>query len=175
MKDDKLEQYIRSNKSEMEEDFDVEASWTKLAPKVRGYKSQRLWKVYAVAASLMLCMGLAMVLFQHNRPVQDEQFSATAAGPEVENARMQYATLIELKRAEINSFRTEQPELCKDFDAQFAELDRMYLELIKQSNDENKREVVLQAMIENLQMQLNILNQQLEIIQQVNMQKNERK
>jgi chromosome segregation ATPase len=78
-----------------------------------------------------------------------------------------------LKKTELNSYRDAHPELINEFDKQLTELKQNYSSLLPQLKDVNKRDIVLQAVIENLQMQVNILNQQIEIINQLKTQQNE--
>ncbi len=173
MKHDKLEHFIRDFASEINEDLDVDKSWQNLKPKLDAHKRRRLYKSYSIAASLFLLMASGILLFNLKTENQNST-SNVAEYSEAEQAQMQYATLIEIKRNEINSFRDKEPELCKEFETQLTELDQMYNELVPQMDDVNKKEIVLQAMIENLQMQLDILSKQLEIVQQVNEKKNEK-
>jgi anti-sigma-K factor RskA len=168
MKEDKLDFFIRRHKADMEEDFDSELHWQQVAPKVQGRKVITLWRTYAVAASLMLLMAVGMILVSQKKPASQKQI---VLSKEVMQAQMEYATLIEIKRSELKAFKAKEPELCREFDMQLVELDHMYQDLLPQLRDENKQALVLPALIENLQMQLNILDQQLEIVQQLNAQK----
>jgi TolA-binding protein len=173
MKQDKLEHFIRDYSDELNEDVDVDKLWSDIKPKLHNIKKKKVIRVYRVAAVLFLLMAAGIVFFSIRMNTMNAD-SDLASNSEAELAQIQYASLIEIKRNEINSFRDKEPELCKEFDSQLIELDNMYNDLSSQINDANKKEIVLQAMIENLQMQLNILSKQLEIVQQVNEKKNEK-
>ena len=97
---------------------------------------------------------------QVESPVED-----VIINQEVLNAQAQFSSLIELKKSEINQYKNSQPDLVKEMNVQLADLQRNYNLLIPQLKDENKKEIIVQALIENLQLQLEILNRSLEIVQ----------
>ena len=92
---------------------------------------------------------------------------------EVQDAQVQFSSLIEIKRNELKQYKKDNPELVRDFEHQLVELQLNYKQLLPQLKDEKKRDVVLQAVIDNLQMQVEILNQQIEIVKQYKKPKND--
>jgi len=79
-----------------------------------------------------------------------------------------FTQLIELKQNELKQIEKEHPELYKQFVRDINKLDSSYqalkLELPRNAN----RELLLEAMIQNLKLQSDLLNQQLLIIQKIN-------
>ena len=95
-------------------------------------------------------------------PVLSEEFN---------QAEDYYVSLINQKRQSIKDQLT--PEQQEQFLVEIDQLDSMYVELKKtyQTNASNDR--VMDAMINNLQLRLDILNRQLEILENIKNQNNE--
>ncbi len=66
----------------------------------------------------------------------------------------------------------ENPELYKQFVTDITKLDSSYNVLKRELPANPNREQLLEAMIRNLQVQMDLLNQQLQIIQQIKQSKN---
>ncbi len=79
-----------------------------------------------------------------------------------------YAKLIEIKQSELKKLEKDEPLLYKKFSGDVHKLDSVYHSLQKQLPKNSNREEVLEAMIQNLQLQIGLLNHQLEIIKQIN-------
>ncbi len=167
-----IEDFIRENREEFNEDFASERVWHNINSKLHSQKSKFSWKPYMAAASIMLFISLTWIIASHkfNR---DSQNIANNIPMEVQEAQVQFSSLIELKRNELNQYRSTNPELIKDFEHQLIELQKNYKLLLPQLGDQNKKDIVLQAVIENLQMQVNVLNQQIDIINQLKNNKHE--
>jgi len=86
----------------------------------------------------------------------------------------QFSSMIEEKQAEIKSIEKDNPELFRQFAGDIRKLDSTYQVLRNTLPANPNKEQLLQAMISNLQMQINLLNQQLQIIQQVKRPKTEK-
>ncbi|PKK36562.1 hypothetical protein BWI96_11970 [Siphonobacter sp. SORGH_AS_0500] len=78
-----------------------------------------------------------------------------------------YASLIETKRAEIKSIEGSNPQLYKEFAGEIQRLEVDYQNLRSELSQTPNQEEIVEAMIQNLQMQLDILNRQLQIIQKI--------
>lgn len=79
-----------------------------------------------------------------------------------------YARLVEIKQEELKVIEKDEPLLYKQFSSDVNELDSVLhtlkLELYNNPNSER----VLEAMLQNLQLQMGLLNHQLDIIKQIN-------
>ena len=75
--------------------------------------------------------------------------------------------MIDTKQEELKALAKEQPELYQQFTTAINQLDSSYNTLKNQLSATPNREMLLEAMIQNLQLQLNVLNQQLNIINQI--------
>lgn len=80
---------------------------------------------------------------------------------------VQFTQLIEIKQNELKEIEKENPNLYKMFVADINKLDSSYNALKKELPENPNREQLLEAMIENLRLQTEVLNQQLSIINQI--------
>ena len=78
-----------------------------------------------------------------------------------------FVKMIDTKQEELKALAKEQPELYREFTTAITQLDSSYNTLKSQLSSTPNTEMLLEAMIQNLQLQLNVLNQQLNIIHQI--------
>ena len=79
-----------------------------------------------------------------------------------------YAKLVEIKHNQLRSLEKDEPLLYKQFAADVSRLDSVYRNLQSQLPKNPNREQLLEAMLQNLQLQMGLLNHQLDIIKQIN-------
>lgn len=188
MKKTKLERFIRDNR----EDFDhYEAPaglWAKIdkslgddltenykdeslsTPEVREIvllqTTKRVWKTWAIVASIALLIGCFSILYLKNNTESTEQIVAEVA-PQYNDKMVQYASLIETKREEIKAIEIHDPVLYKEFASEIEKLNQDYQNLKDELPQTPNQGELVEAMIQNLRVQLDILNRQLIIIHKV--------
>lgn len=79
-----------------------------------------------------------------------------------------YAKLVEIKQTQLKVIEKDEPLLYKQFNADVYKLDSVYHSLQSQLPKNPNREQLLEAMLQNLQLQMGLLNHQLDIIKQIN-------
>lgn len=79
-----------------------------------------------------------------------------------------YAKLVEIKHNQLRTIQKDEPLLYKQFAADVYKLDSVYHSLQDQLPNNPNREQLLEAMLQNLQLQMGLLNHQLDIIKQIN-------
>jgi len=79
-----------------------------------------------------------------------------------------YARLVELKHEELKTIGKDEPVLYKQFASDAYRLDSVYHNLQKELPKNPNKEQLLEAMLQNLQLQMGLLNHQLDIIKQIN-------
>jgi hypothetical protein len=79
-----------------------------------------------------------------------------------------YAKIVDLKHDELKKIKKDEPLLYKQFSGDVHKLDSVYQSLKKELPKNPNREQLLEAMIQNLQLQMELLNRQLHIIKQIN-------
>jgi hypothetical protein len=79
-----------------------------------------------------------------------------------------YARLVEIKQNQLKAIEKDEPLLYRQFASDVNKLDSVYHSLQSQLPKNPNREQLLEAMLQNLQLQMGLLNHQLDIIKQIN-------
>jgi hypothetical protein len=93
--------------------------------------------------------------------VEDEEMAA------FNESKAHFAKLIIYKGNEIKKLAKNDPEVYKNFAGDLAELNATYKELNKQLPKTNNKSALINAMIYNLQVQIDLLNKQLIILNKI--------
>lgn len=181
-----LERFVRDNREAFDHMEPAPMLWDKIGAAV-GEQSQpnnsrvvRMSRVrWAVAATLFLALAgtLGYMLFLKE---PGEGHSTQVAGrsehidPLVSQIDPQYAQLvsqftavIETKQTELRKIEKDDPALYQKFSGDIHKLDSAYHVLRGTLNANPNTEQLLQAMISNLQLQIDLLNQQLTVIKKI--------
>ena len=175
-----LENFISGNRNDFDDQLPSAKVWQNVEAAFTGKIKQRsiirpIYK-WSMAAAAVLVIVSGVYFFMHknkdtaieyagNTPAPDTV--TTIDAPEVN----QFAKMIALKQEELRSLAKDQPELYQRFTKDIDQLDSSYNILKKQLSATPNWELLLEAMIQNLQLQLNVLNQQLNIINQIKQKK----
>jgi len=163
---DNFEKFIEEHRSELDVFEPREGLWDGINEKLPKQKKQRQTWYYAMAASILLLAGA--IVWLRPKPVPSNNTTETVVvNPEERKAEVYYASLIDEKRKELNRYCSEEPKLCNEFEKELDTLNMLYGQLKQEYNASSNNEAVLQAMINNLQLQLQVLSQQLQIIQNI--------
>jgi hypothetical protein len=189
-----LERFIRDNRESFDHLEPSDDVWNKIGTAIgQPQKTTRVISMsragWAVAATLFLAfagiLGYQMfnrtsetpsVLLADKKPVT-EQTGDTLVNqidPQYGKLVTQFTNVIEAKQVELRKMEKDDPELYKKFSGDIQKLDSAYHTLRNTLNANPNTEQLLQAMISNLQMQIDLLNQQLNIIQKVRQPKSEK-
>ncbi|MVN21319.1 hypothetical protein [Mucilaginibacter arboris] len=171
-----LEDFIKQNKNEFNDQEPEADLWPKIEKRLPGQaianqpkKTFTLGFVLRVAALVMLVMGAGFIFYlqkQHQQPIDLARIN-----PEYARQQMHYASEVESKRVELKTIAKSDPELYQEFNSEIIKMDSTYKKLNKELVASPNQERVLRAMIRNLQIQTELLNQQLEVIEQYNQTK----
>lgn len=181
----KLEKFIGDNRHEFDAAVPSDKVWENIAAGFGdGKKKKRsiLTPLYrwSIAAAIIISAGLTTFLMLKNNKTADPiTVSAkndsindiNAIAPEYAPEVNEFAKLVILKQEELKALAPEQPELYRKFSTDINQLDSSYKSLKNQLNVSPNHEMLIEAMIQNLQLQLNVLNQQLNIINQIKQSK----
>lgn len=126
----------------------------------------------AAAVAVLLLIGGAFFL-NHRYGVASHPEVAVAAGPTYASEVAQYTRLINAKRMELRQMTESNPALYEEFATDLNRLERSYKSLKADLPKNPNQEMLIQAMIQNLQIQINLLNEQLRVIQRINQQTHE--
>ena len=179
----RLEQFIRDHREEFDGDKPSPQVWTKLDAKLNSGKSGgRLVRMnllrWSAAAAVLVVVAISVLYFIKGSSEEPAIVSKDNSNEIMEEINPDYAKevyhftqLIEIKQSELKKIEKDQPELYKEFLSDITTLDSSYNALKKQLPENPNREQLLEAMIENLRIQTDLLNKQLQIIKKIKQSK----
>lgn len=169
----KLEEFIKEHKKEFDTSRPSAALWSKIELELDKKKkkdpiSLRLW--IGIAASVIVLMAIT---FLSVFPVKKDRMNLADVNPVYAQKQVRFASLIEQKRDSLQAFAGSNPDLYRQFDADLQKLNKAYEGLRKELPASPNQQLVVKAMIKNLEIQLQLVSQQLSIISEVNEYKKE--
>jgi hypothetical protein len=160
-----LEEFIKANR----EAFDHKEPRDKLWTRIESDLDERpgygwIWK----AAAVLLLAVCSFLIWERNQyqSIDYSTVSEVQLDPEFMETELYYTQLISEQRVMVEQFDLNDPELKESFRRDLAALDTAYQEL-KLEYVETSNEAVLQALIDNLQLRMELLNQQVLILEQI--------
>lgn len=184
---DKLKKFIDDNR----ESFDNASPGSQLYKKIQqqfsgdrkkkpGVFSNKV-KWYA-AAAVITCLVLSGYFLNKNNngvtpektvPMESVEEKTGIPDPLYAKQILQFKELIGMQQSQLRQLQKEYPQLYKQFIADMNELDSSYQVLKTKLADNTNQELLMEAMIQNLQLQSDLLGRQLSIIKEIK-QKNKR-
>jgi hypothetical protein len=180
---ERLESFVRNNKRDFDQ-FEAPADiWNKIQDqldeknivadsKLKNERVVRVSFLLKIAASLVPLIIAALWFYQYRLK---QSIDLSNINPQLAKEQIHYASLIEIKGAELKRIEQEEPELYREFSSEIKKIDSSYQKLKNELSSSPNQEETVKAMIQNLQIQTELLNQQLQIIQQINQIKNNEK
>jgi septal ring factor EnvC (AmiA/AmiB activator) len=174
----RLEDFVKSNREQFDDLEPSAERWTRIEkhlpaegaiPQKREAKMFSLSFVLKVAASVIIVMGVAFALYIRNE--KSKGVDLASINPVYAKQQVQYASMVESKMSQLKTLTKNDPEMYKEFSKEIAKMDSTYKRLNRDLATSPNQEYVLKAMIRNLQIQTQVLNQQLYIIEQYNQMK----
>jgi hypothetical protein len=185
-KKDRLERFVRDNRDGFDTLLPQDSLWSQIesrlhneipfVPENSKKKVRRLSNPYfdwRIAAGVFLALGIGFIFYLNQEYGLARDPRVALKVPAYAREFNQYNVAIDQKREEIIRLAKNNPELYKDFSADLESLEKSYQSLRSNLPDAPNQEALLQAMVQNLQWQVDLLNQQLEILQRINKVKNE--
>jgi hypothetical protein len=178
--EERIESFIREHKRDLDQFEPPVGLWEKIEKKLdvleqaSNVKQARVVKISSLlkfAASLAVIVAAGLFLWQY----QYKQVTDLAnIDPALAKQQIHYASVIEIKRAELKQIEKEDPQLYQEFSSEIRKMDENYQRLKNDLPDSPNQEETVKAMIRNLQIQTEVLNQQLNVIKQINESKKEK-
>jgi hypothetical protein len=163
----KLEEYVKGHKKDFDLDSPSEELWGKIANKLDEQKVKkplRLQVWIGIAAFLIVIMGIA---FLYTYPNKSQEVSIADVNPSYAKKEMRFASMIEEKKDSLQVYAKENPALYKKFSEDLQKLDADCDHLKQELQSSPNPRFIVKAIVRNLELQLEIINQQLSIINQV--------
>ncbi len=162
---DKLESYIKDNRQGLDNLNPPGRVWANIEDGLQpvGRKNRLIYWQAAAVIFFALSIGLLVKNYQSNNKLD----SYAANDTEFSDTEQYYFSVIHDKQNMLINSLQPYPSLAKDFKGDLEELTANY-EKLKAEFVHNKSNIVLTALIKNLQLQQELLNDQLNIIHLIN-------
>ncbi|MGN6292840.1 MAG: hypothetical protein ACTHMV_08865 [Chitinophagaceae bacterium] len=185
----KLKQFIRENRHSFDDTPPPGSAWDRIntsVPALQTGKRFPLKKIYrwSAAAAVFLTAAACFYLFAWKGNKDDQEIARRNGREPVHDINTidpEYALkagriyqVIEKKQEELKTLSADQPELYDQFTQDLATLDSSYRVLKEQAKKSPNREILIKAMMNNLQLQAELLSKQLSIISEYNSPKQEK-
>lgn len=179
----KLEEFVNRNRESFDSELPARDIWKDIDKEPE--KSKKIFNLFTriqVAASFLILLNAVIIFFllqkkpgasQVVNPTSTEQVSGNQK-PVSEDALEQISKVVEIKQAKLKEIESSNPVLYKKFVSALDQLNDVYKALEKELGSNPNKEQLLEAMIQNLSLQQELLNQQLSIYQKIKQTKNEK-
>ncbi len=175
----KLNKFTRDNRAAFDDETPAGKIWDNIEAsfspeKKKNFTLRPVYK-WSMAAAAMLIIAVSIYFIVNRNSAHTEVITAGTEikqlSPEYASQMNQFVKMIGTKQEELKVLAVAQPELYQEFSTAINQLDSSYNTLKNQLSSTPNPEMLLEAMIQNLQLQLNVLNQQLNIIHQIKQSK----
>lgn len=181
----RLENFVDDNRDAFDSEEPRPQLWKKLRAELEHEKKdQRVFHLSFLrwtAAAAVVVMMLGMFYYINKQQTKDPETASnnteqtddvlSQIDPAYAKQVYHFTQLIELKQNELKQIEKEQPELYGQFVQDIRQLDSSYQSLRADLSANPDPEVLLEAMIQNLRLQADLLNQQLTIIKEIKQSK----
>jgi len=188
-----FERFIQQNRKDFDTEQPSEKVWDKIEQTIPVKKEAKRFSMNDVlkwsAAAAVLFITLTSVYFIYIKEKDSHETSTAGVGTEnrpdsakpeeLDGIAPEYAVqfkrfneTIETQQEELKKATTDQPSLYKQFEEDLKVLDSSFIALKNQAEHTPNRDVLIKAMIQNLQLQAELLGRQLLIIKDIKGNKN---
>jgi hypothetical protein len=169
----KIEDFIKDNKKEFDTDGPSANLWGKIEQELDKKNKKKkiniqLWM--SIAASMIVLLSITLISVY---PIKKNKLSIADVNPAYASKQVKFVSLIEEKRDSLQIFAEMNPDLYRKFSSDLQTLSIAYEGLRKQLPSSPNQQLIVKAMVKNLEMQLQLVSQQLSIITEVNQFKKE--
>lgn len=165
---DQFERFITENRELFETEVPSDMLWGKIHNRSKKKDYSIYWKV---AAIIMMVSTLILLIDRNFRDVENSEMAQVEIS-EFQTVEQYYNQMIAERKVEL--LNASNTQLRKEFLTELDLLDQKYQDLKKTYLNQNSSEMLTDAMINNLRIRLELLNQQLRILQNLKEQKNEK-
>lgn len=172
----RLEDFIRNHKEEFDDKESSDMVWARISKELDKdpSKSPVVWNWTWRVAAVFFFLTSAWFLFEkvvQQRENGGQEVAMSDDYREFIEVDQYYTALISSKKQEIEDFRLANTDLEEEFLQDVNKLDSMYVELKDELKNFQYNEKLMDAVIRNLQLRVEILNQQISLLQRIKAKK----
>lgn len=173
-----LKSFIRNNRSDFDTANPPEALWDRIAKslddeQMTTSKPRKLYfaRLMRVAAAVLLLGIAGALVFTYGRKQGYEDYHRI--NPQLAAEQRSYADIVSQKKDSLAFIATTNPILYNEFSTALEQIEASYNTLKQELHTSPNQELTLEAMILNLRIQIEILEQQIDTYQNVKDKENQ--
>ncbi len=178
-----LKDFISDHRKEFDEDHPPASGWHHLERAIGANKPVKeigMWHIYkwSAAAAVFFIVSVGIYFLAIKKDGDDREITQKKVQDTTDSNSLEINPIdptyaaeakkifrsIESQQKQLAAIATEQPELYSQFSSDLATLDSSYRVLKAQALQTPNREVIIRAMLQNLQLQAELLAKQLSIL-----------
>jgi hypothetical protein len=168
---DKLEEFIRKNRNDLDMYTPSEGVWSKVKRNLRKRKpSVNEWLSLAAMIVLILCTGIILIRIGNNRAASNADLKGEAgleqANPHLKETEIYYNNLVNSLYHEATPLLTGNPEIKKELNSDISQLDSICSDIKKDLKDNVANQEVVEALIQNYRIKIRLLEDMLSILKE---------
>ena len=165
----KIEEIIIKNLEGFEENLPLNL-WSKIEEKLPKEKKKldffKNYQLIKIAAGIFICLSIGY--FFGRKSFSDSKYKAyESIDPLFSKSLVSYQELVEVKKENLELLIVKNPDLLQSFNSDFDTLKEDFNKLKVQLPNNPNQKQLLEAMIQNLQLQIGLLNKQMEIVEKL--------
>ena len=165
----KIEEIIIKNIESFEENLPLNL-WSKIEEKLPKEKKKldffNNYQLLKIAAGIVICLSIGY--FLGRKSFNDTKYKAyESIDPMFSKSLVNYQELVEDKKEDLESLIVKNPDLLQSFTSDFDTFKEDFNKLKAQLPNNPNQKQLLEAMVQNLQLQIGLLNNQLEIVEKL--------
>jgi hypothetical protein len=166
---EQIEDFIRRNRQELDDKKPSKKVWNEIESAMGFETSTVNWSATLFKAAAILLLVLSgWLLYDKLKMTETPQVGSNLVvnGQSFDEIESFYTMVIEKKMFELQTLSSDRPDILTEFAGELEALDSMYI-VLRNDLKYGNQEQILDAMILNLQLRLEILNQQSEVLKKL--------
>jgi len=168
---DKLEEYIKRNRQDLDRYSPSSGIW-KGIKKTLKRRNSTIGQWLSIAAMIIVIIGTALLFYRPGNKEADTIIEKTSDGlqipsnPQLNETEIYYNNMVNSLYREASPLLTANPEIEKELNTDFSQLDSISLEIKKDLKDNVANQEVVEALIQNYRIKIRLLEEMLNILKE---------
>jgi len=168
---DKLEEFVRKNRDDLDMYSPSEGVWNKINRDIRKERpSINKWFSIAAMVVVILCTGIILISIKYTRSASNNDTKDDARleqdNPHLKETEIYYNNLVNSLYHEATPLLTGNPEIKKELNADISHLDSICSDIKKDLKDNVANQEVIEALIQNYRIKIRLLEDMLAVLKE---------
>jgi len=165
---DKLEEFIRKNRDELDQYNPSPEIWNTISGSVKSKKNRIIWLSSAAMITVILCTSIFFYLGEDRKRIlnRDSENLIMNANPELREAEIYYNNMYNNLINEASPFLTGNPELERELISDLTQVDSICSSIKKDLKDNVANQDVIEALLNNYRIKIRVLEDMLDLLKE---------